>query len=88
LLLHRLDCQASHGDLGNVTFLRRFQTELANEPVLPPRWITGYDLQALGIPPGPTLGEWLRRCYDRQLEGLHPNRDSLHAWVEQAIKDT
>jgi putative nucleotidyltransferase with HDIG domain len=87
LLLHRLDCQASHGDLGNVTFLRRFQTELANEPVLPPRWITGHDLQALGIPPGPALGEWLRRCYDRQLEGLHPNRESLHAWVEQAIKD-
>ncbi|HOW97907.1 MAG TPA: CCA tRNA nucleotidyltransferase, partial [Kiritimatiellia bacterium] len=41
LELHRLDCLASHSDLSNYEFMRRFMEELKNEPVLPPPWIRG-----------------------------------------------
>ncbi|MCB1100798.1 MAG: HD domain-containing protein, partial [Kiritimatiellae bacterium] len=53
LELHRLDCLASFGGLDTYHLVQKVQAELANQPVLPPRWITGRDLIALGMKPGP-----------------------------------
>jgi poly(A) polymerase len=85
LELHRLDCLASHGGLENVHFLAAFQHELAHEPLLPEKWVRGEDVMVLGVPPGPAIGEWLRRCYERQLEGEAADRESLLRWLAEAI---
>ena len=86
LELHRLDCLASHGELGNYDFLLKFQAELKNEPVLPKPWITGHDLLARGLPPGPELGRWHRRAYEAQLEGRCASREDLLAWLDQMLQ--
>ncbi len=87
LELHRLDCQASHGLVENLDFLRAFQDEMAREPVLPPPLISGRDLLALGIPEGPEIGRWRRQAYDLQLEGAFGDRESALAWLKTTITE-
>jgi poly(A) polymerase len=85
LELHRLDCEASHGMLDNLEFLVNFQLALKSEPALPPRWITGHDLMAMGIPSGPRVGEWLKTAYEKQLEGQFADRETLLAWLRTVV---
>ncbi len=44
LELHRLDCEASHGDIQNYDFLNDFRNKFQAEPVLPPPLVTGTDV--------------------------------------------
>lgn len=83
LELHRLDCLCSHGDLRTYDELRAYTEFLRDAPQLPPRWITGHDLLAMGIPAGPEMGHWLRIAYDAQLEGRAASRDGLLAWLKE-----
>ncbi len=69
LELHRVDCASSHGMLDNYEFLTRKQEEFAHEPIIPPPLVTGDDLIALGMKPGPRFGEILEAVETRQLEG-------------------
>lgn len=69
LELHRLDCLASHGQLDNYHFVRRFLESVPEEEVRPPRLITGDDLIALGLRPGPIFGVILQAVEDAQLDG-------------------
>lgn len=85
LELHRLDCQASHGDLSHYRFLQEFSRRMAEEPVLPKAWINGRDVMALGVPAGPAVGRWLKRAYDLQLEGEASSRDDLLARLARAV---
>lgn len=85
LELHRLDCEASHGMLDNLEFLENFRMALQSEPALPPRWITGHDLLAMGIPSGPKVGEWLKTAYEKQLEGQFADRETLLAWLRTVV---
>ncbi|MCB1068799.1 MAG: CCA tRNA nucleotidyltransferase, partial [Kiritimatiellae bacterium] len=85
LELHRLDCLASFGGLDTYHLVQKVQAELANQPVLPPRWITGRDLIALGMKPGPQIGHWLELAYEAQLENRYPDRDTLLAWLARAV---
>lgn len=87
LELHRLDCLASHSDLSNYDFMRRFMEELKNEPVLPPPWIRGDDILALGIPQGPRVGFWHKKAYEAQLENRFPDRAALLDWLKTAVKE-
>ena len=87
LELHRLDCLASHGDLGNYDFLLDFRDKLKNEPVLPKPWITGHDLLARGFKPGPELGRWHTLSYEAQLEGCCASRDELLAWLDRKLSE-
>jgi tRNA nucleotidyltransferase/poly(A) polymerase len=82
LELHRVDCSGSHGLLDNYHFLLEKADEMKNEPILPERWITGKDLQALGVPSGPRMGELIQLAYDAQLEGRFPGRDALLTWLK------
>ncbi len=71
LELHRLDCLASHCDLSTYEFLRNRIERQAEEDrplTLPPPLITGEDLIALGMKPGPEFGRILREVQDAQLE--------------------
>lgn len=75
LALHRLDCLASHAKLDLYDHARAQLDAFAHEPVLPPKAVTGRDLLALGMRPGPAMGQLLERLYARQLEGA--SREAL-----------
>ncbi|HBA84973.1 MAG TPA: phosphohydrolase [Verrucomicrobia bacterium] len=85
LELHRLDCLSSHGQLDNYYFLMDFVEQLKNEPVLPPAWINGRDLLALGMTEGPEIGQRLKKAYELQLEGAVGSREELLEWVRRTI---
>jgi poly(A) polymerase len=69
LALHRADCAASHGDLSAYEWIRAFLDRLAGEPPVPPPLITGDDLLAMGLAPGPRVGRVLRAVETARLEG-------------------
>jgi tRNA nucleotidyltransferase/poly(A) polymerase len=69
LELHRVDCLGSHGDLQTYELLVNKQKEFENEPIIPPPLVTGRDLIALGLKPGPRFGEILEAVQTSQLDG-------------------
>jgi len=80
--LHRVDCASSHGKLDNYHFLRDKQSEFENEPLIPPRLLTGKDLLERGWKAGPKLGEILNRAQDLQLEGKLTTREEALRWLD------
>jgi poly(A) polymerase len=82
LELHRVDCASSHGMLDNYEFLLKKKEEFANEPIIPPPLVTGDDLIAIGLKPGPKFGEILEAVETRQLEGALKDREEAIAWVK------
>ncbi len=86
MALHRLDCLGSHRMLDNYDFIRSYQEEMANEPILPEPWIRGHDLIAIGIVEGKLIGKILREAYDAQIENRFASRDDLIAWVKTSCK--
>ncbi|HEV3410610.1 MAG TPA: CCA tRNA nucleotidyltransferase [Chthoniobacterales bacterium] len=87
LELHRVDCESSHAMLDNYEFLLRKREEFANELIIPPPLVTGHDLMALGLKPGPKFGEILEAVETRQLEGAFKHRDDALAWVKEEYVD-
>jgi len=83
LELHRVDCQSSHGMLDNYEYLNAKRAEFASEPLIPPPLVTGRDLIALGIAPGPRFGEILEAVQSRQLEGTLTTPAEALAWIQQ-----
>lgn len=75
LELHRLDCSSSHRNLDNYEFMRRFLAETPAEVMRPSRLVSGDDLKALGLPPGPKFKEILAAVEDAQLEGRINGRE-------------
>ena len=82
LELHRVDCASSHAMLDNYEFLLKKKEEFANEPIIPPPLVTGDDLIAMGMKPGPKFGEILEAVETRQLEGTLRNREEALVWVK------
>jgi poly(A) polymerase len=82
LELHRVDCEGSHRMLDNYEFLLRKREEFANEPIIPPPLVRGDDLIALGLKPGPKLGEILEAVETQQLEGKLRTREEALDWVK------
>jgi tRNA nucleotidyltransferase/poly(A) polymerase len=83
--LHRVDCAGSHGMLGNHVFLRAKQEEFAREPLIPKPFVNGHDLIALGVKPGPQIGELLEAAQTRQLEGGFADRAEALAWAREEV---
>src|SRR2546430_6221029 len=52
--------------LDNYEFLQQKKAEFANEPIIPPPLVTGDDLIAMGLKPGPKFGEILEAVETRQ----------------------
>ncbi len=73
--LHRLDCLSSHGHLDNYEFVRRKQSEVPPDELKPKPLITGDDLIAQGMKPGPIFGKLLHEIEDAQLEGRITTRE-------------
>jgi putative nucleotidyltransferase with HDIG domain len=68
LELHRIDCLASHRNLDNYEFLKAKAAELPAPAVKPAPLLTGHDLLAMGLKPGPLVGKILREVQELQLE--------------------
>jgi poly(A) polymerase len=83
LELHRLDCQASHGNLDAYEFVRRFLRDTPPEEVRPPRLLTGEDLKAMGFRPGPRFKEILHAVEEGQLEGKLIRREDAVEFVRR-----
>ncbi len=79
LELHRADCEASHGDLSTYQWVRAYLDRLAGEPPIPPRLITGEDVLALGVPPGPRVGWVLHEVETAHLGGQIRTREEALA---------
>ena len=82
LELHRVDCTSSHGLLDNYEFLKAKRAEFASEPLIPPPLLTGRDLIALGMKPGPHFSEILEAVESRQLEKTLTTREEALAFVK------
>src|SRR5947207_10903487 len=86
LELHRVDCASSHAMLDNYEFLLQKKEEFANEPIIPPPLVTGDDLIAMGLKPGPKFGEILEAVETRQLEGALKDREEALEWLRKEVE--
>ena len=80
--LHRVDCTSSHGALDNYDFLNVKREEFANEPLIPKPLITGRDLLAIGLAPGPRFSEILEAVQSKQLESTLRTAEEAMDWVK------
>jgi len=80
---HRIDCLGSHGKLDIYDFIRAEQAAMAEQPALFKPLITGRDLIALGMAPGPALGKLLSEIRDRQLAEEFASRENALAWAKE-----
>src|SRR3984957_15823185 len=87
LELHRLDFLSSPGKLDNHEMVMRFLRETPQEEVRPPRLITGDDLIALGLKPGPKFKAILYNVEEAQLNGSIQDREEALA-LAKALADT
>ncbi len=85
LELHRLDCLGSHGDLGHYEFLAQQAAELEKQPAIRPPLLTGDDLIALGVKPGPALGALLAEIREKQLQDELTTPRQAKAWVKKRL---
>lgn len=66
--LHRIDALASNKDLSNYDFAMAAKKSLSQEALKPKPLLTGNDLAAVGVQPGPKMGAILKRLYTAQLD--------------------
>ncbi len=85
LALHRLDCLGSHRRLDVYDFLVAQARTLAQQPEIRPSLLTGNDLIALGVKPGPELGKLLAEIREQQLSDELKTPDEARAWVRKKI---
>jgi poly(A) polymerase len=85
LELHRLDCLGSHGDLGHYEFLVEQAAELEKQPAIRPPLLTGKDLIALGLKPGPALGALLAEIREQQLSDELKTPRQARAWAKKRL---
>lgn len=83
LELHRVDCASSNGFTDNLEFLIAKREEFQREPIIPKPLLTGRDLIALGLKPGPRFKEILDAAMTEQLEGQLGTRDEALAWLRR-----
>jgi len=83
LELHRLDCLASHGKLDNWQFLIAARERFVHEKPVPSPLLTGHDLIALGLTPGPLFGKILRDVQEQQLERRLNSRQEALDYVRR-----
>jgi poly(A) polymerase len=85
LELHRLDCLGSHRRLDIYNFLRQQREHLNDRPHLLPPLLTGDDLIALGVEPGPHMGALLHELRDKQLAEELTTAEEAQNWVKQRV---
>jgi len=81
LQLHRMDCEASHGNLTSYNFTREKMASMPPAAMRPVPLITGDDLIAIGYRPGPQFKKILAAVEDGQLEGRLQTKNEAIAFV-------
>ncbi|OGW78326.1 MAG: hypothetical protein A2Z83_02675 [Omnitrophica bacterium GWA2_52_8] len=87
MILHKIDCQASHGNLENYQFLKNKIDEYEDENLRPEPFIDGHDALKLGITPGPAIKRILEKMYDLQLEGQFHGRDEALNYLKSKLAE-
>lgn len=88
LQLHRLDCLGSHGRLEIYDFLLAQAEELEKQPNIRPPLLTGKDLIALGMKPGPAMGALLAEAREKQLQDELETRAQARQWAKRRLGDS
>jgi len=83
LALHRLDCLGSHRRLDVHEFMLAELATLNRQPQIIPPFVTGDDLLALGLKPGPEFGAMLSEARDLQLGEELKTREEALGWLRQ-----
>lgn len=79
--LCRIDALASSGDLSDYQYCQEMFSKLSHEEVKPKPLITGHDLIAMGLKPGPSFKDILMKIEDEQLDGNLTTKDAA---IEEA----
>ncbi len=85
LALHRLDCLGSHRRLDVYDFLIEKAKELENQPEIRPPLLTGNDLIAMGMKPGPAMGALLAEIREKQLQDELGDAEEARVWVKEKL---
>jgi poly(A) polymerase len=83
LALHRAEGLATSGDDEHVRWCEGYLRDLPDGPIDPPPLVTGNDLIARGMKPGPEFKRLLDRLRDAQLEGRVRTLDEAMVLVDQ-----
>ena len=83
LELHRMDCLAGPGDLTAYHYVRDQYERTPEEQIRPAPLLTGHDLIALGMSPGPAFRDILSAVEDAQLEGLLQSKEQALEFVRR-----
>jgi poly(A) polymerase len=83
--LHRLDCLGSHRRLEVYDFLTEKARELETQPEIVPPLLTGKELLALGMPPGPAMGALLAELREKQLSDELSSREGALEWARERV---
>ena len=89
ILLHDIDCRGSHGKTENCDFAReKLEYFRSDQPggVIPPSLVSGDDLIAVGLKPGPRFKTLLNKVQDAQLEGRLRDRTAALAFLHKLIQ--
>ena len=86
LELHKLDCLGSHRSLEYYNFLVTQAKELKKKPRIQPPLLTGDDLIAIGMRPGPEMGALLHEIRDKQLAEELKSKRAAFAWAKRKIR--
>ena len=86
LELHRLDCLGSHGRLDHYEFLVQQAAQLERQPAIRPPLLSGKDLLALGMKPGPAMGRLLAEVREKQLQDELKTRLQARAWARRHLQ--
>ena len=85
--LHRLDCESSHRRMGSYQFVRQQRESLTAADLRPPPLLTGHDLIAAGLTPGPVFSRILEEVETAQLDGrIGTREEALRLAVGRAAK--
>lgn len=83
--LHRVDCASSNGFTDNYDFLNEKAEEFSHEPLIPPPLVTGKDLIARGLQPGPRFKDILDEIQTEQLENRLSTREEALEHLETLL---
>jgi len=86
LELHRLDCESSHRRLENYHFVREQREKLTEADLRPTPLLTGHDLIAAGLQPGPAFSRILNEIETAQLDGQIHTRDEALCLALRPLK--
>jgi poly(A) polymerase len=84
--LHRIDAVASAGDLEDYEFVMDFHRRLLATPPPVTPLVSGDDLIARGLEPGPAFKAILDELHDAQLEGAFNDREGALRFLEDVLR--